>query len=95
MLIVLPANVAAKVRHRSLNSQKDHAGDCNERKANRALCVNDTTSSKSIAKKKLPDDYVVVETKPMAPGNEAAFEHASKKRRVVFEEEKEQAMVDN
>jgi len=89
--------VAAKIRHRSLNNQKDYAQDCNQRKANRVLVMNDKSSTNPSSKKKaLADDHVVVETKLMLPENRDKFEDASKKRRVEsIDCEKEHDMVDN
>jgi len=89
--------VAAKVRHRSINNQKDYAQDCNQRKANRVLVMNDKSSTNPSSKKKaLADDHVVVETKLMLPENRDKFEDASKKRRVEsIDCEKEHDMVDN
>jgi len=82
-------DVAAKVRHSSTNTQKDYAHDCPERKANRALCMTEKPRKRPAQEQVIADDVVVVETQPMLPHNRALFEHATKKRIVHSEEEKE------
>jgi len=86
-------DVAAKVRHASVNSQKEYATDCGQRKVNRVLAMADASTKKKAAEKKLaaekaslPDNYVVVETQPLLPENREKFLHASKKRRIELPE---------
>jgi len=95
-------DVAAKVRHKSLNSQKDYATDCNERKATRLLAMNNEPANDSnlnqkrasVKPKEVAPDAVIVQTQPMLPQNRNEFLHVTKKRRVDSENEgKENAMV--
>jgi len=86
-------DVAAKVRHSSTNTQKDYAHDCPERKANRVLCMTDKPRKRPAQEQVIADDVVVVETQPMLPQNRALFKHATKKRFIPSEEEKENKIV--
>jgi len=91
-------DVAAKVRHRSLNSQKDYATDNAARKANRLLVmqepsVGDKRKSTTVVED-VHEDAVIVETQPMLPKNRNKFLHTAKKqRREDVEEEAENVMV--
>jgi len=81
-------DVAAKVRHASVNSQKGYATDCNERKANRILAMAEKpedSSNKKRAAEDVAEDAVIVQTQPMLPENRNKFLHVSKKARVAPE----------
>mgnify|MGYP007080233200 CR=1 FL=1 len=95
-------DVAAKVRHKSLNSQKDYATDCNERKATRLLAMNNEPANESnlnkkrasVKPKEVAADAVIVQTQPMLPNNRNEFLHAAKKRKVDPEDDgKENTIV--
>jgi len=92
--------IAAKVRHASLNSQKDYASECTERKANRVLALqNEPVGGKKRSRsppkaEPIPENGVIVQTQPMLPQNRAKLLHAAtKKPRVEEEDEKENFMV--
>ena len=80
-------DVAAKVRHKSLNGQKDYATDCNERKAARLLAMNNepvgninlNQKPNSAKPKEVAVDSVIIQTQPMLPQNRNEFLHAAKK----------------
>lgn len=88
-------DVAAKVRHASLNSQKDYATDCPERKANRLLVMNnEPVKKRSVPKEEvIAADSVIVQTQPMLPQNRNKLLHAAKKRRVQVEEEEKENII--
>ena len=85
-------DVAAKVRHASLNSQKDYATDCPERKSNRLLVMNNEPVKKRSASASIEEvaaGAVIPQTQPLLPQNRNKLLHIAKKSRVEQEEEKE------
>ena len=76
-------DVAAKVRHTSINSQKCHLTDCNKRKVNQIFAMTNKPEDRSmkpfVAKEIVAEDAVIAKTQPMLPHNCFKFFHVPKK----------------